>query len=283
MQLSKVHRPTVWILKIAIVIGLVIGPGIFIALAPHTPSTPIPEAQVRIAILRGIEYLKSQYSDRVGLLSEAPDVAPHKFWLFNDNALAAYTLTMLNETDTAALLLAALERYGYQNNGLEEVLWGMPVEWPPRVSNSLLVEKIDGLEVWVELSNGEQHFQDWMNYTNLAMLGALNAYHHGDPRTARNIFWHAIAKFDGTGFKDAAFRDEYETYKLAITLYTLVITKMPLGQLAHDLAMALLSKQASSGGFHTHYSGQDALRGDTNIETTSLTLLALTAYLNYSP
>jgi hypothetical protein len=134
--------------------------------------------------------------------------------------------------------------------------------------------------VWVELSNGEGQFQDWADYTNLAMFGAQNEYHHGNQLTAIQIFQRAVERFDGVGFKDKAFNGDYETYKLALTLYTGLAIRAPLDGKGDTLVEALL-KQASSGGFHTHYTGPRTLAGDTNTETTSLVLLALDEYLRW--
>jgi hypothetical protein len=39
----------------------------------------------------------------------------------------------------------------------------------------------------------------------------------------------------------------------------------------------LLAKQTESGGFVTHYDEEGKFRGDTNVETTSLALMALIA------
>jgi hypothetical protein len=114
----------------AAVIGFAIVTNAFISCAPvtlpsQTPSTtPLPDVslkqRIQTAILRGVDYLRGQYDEEVGLLPESPNVAPHKYWLFNDNALAAYTLERLGEREVATNLSATLQRYGYTTKCLSE-------------------------------------------------------------------------------------------------------------------------------------------------------------------
>ncbi len=241
------------------------------------PPTASAFATTRVdtAIARGIEYLHKQFDGEMRLLREAPNVAPNKFWLFNDNALAAHALQTLGDREMAATLFATLQGYSYAKNDLEEVLWGATVPWPPRVPVSTTLKQSGAKEVWIELAAGENRFEDWADYTNLAMLGALNEYQSGHHANASRIYQASIAGFDRVGLRDKAFAGEYETYKLALALYTgLVIEALP-GDLTGSLVNALLQKQAPSGGFHTHYAGPTTLRGDTNTETTCLALLAL--------
>ena len=82
--------------------------------------------------------------------------------------------------------------------------------------------------------------------------------------------------YDGTGFADKAFNGSYETYKLALALYSGSVIKAP-NPYADQMLETLLNLQDTSGGFFTHYT--DAIirteDSDTNTETTSFALLAL--------
>ena len=275
------------VLRALTVAGLVIITIVSASCAPAASPPPTSSAKqvIPMAIRRGVEYLKSQYSEEVGLLRESPEVAPFKYWLFNDNALAAYALATLDEPNMASKLKGTLERYGYTSNGLLEIVWGVPVNWPPHTENPVLLKRIGSNEVWREARDGAGQFQDWMEYTNLAMMGALNQFHRGNGAMAIQIFQQALKEFNGVGFQDKAFKNghgHYETYKLALALYTGVTIKAPLGDMGNTLAEAMLQKQSPSGGFHTLYDGPTTLLADPNTETTSLVLLALNAYLNAS-
>jgi hypothetical protein len=48
----------------------------------------------------------------------------------------------------------------------------------------------------------------------------LNEFNQGHRDESVSIFSNTLEGFDGTGFRDKAFTDLYETYKLALALYT---------------------------------------------------------------
>ena len=73
---------------------------------------------------------------------------------------------------------------------------------------------------------GERYY-DWQEYANLAFLGALNSEYQGDHLTALQIYSDALQMYDGTGFADNAFNGSYETYKLALALYSGSVIKAP--------------------------------------------------------
>ncbi len=90
-----------------------------------------PSQAFAAAFARGVAFLTTpqpagQYNPDLHLLREAPTAAPCKYWLFNDNALAAHLLARLGH-DPASDILAQLRTYGHDINGLHEVLWGQTV------------------------------------------------------------------------------------------------------------------------------------------------------------
>lgn len=245
-------------------------------------ATPNSRQVVEKAIRDGVSYLTRQLDEQLGLLRESPNVSPDKYWLYNDNALAAHTLARLGERQVSTRLSTTLQEYGYRTNGLQEVLWGVEVSWPPRTPRQALLRQIDAREVWIELADGEGSFRDWPEYTNLALLRALNEYNQGDRSRAIGTYEQAVARFDGRGFKDKAFTGEYETYKVAMALYAGLAIQALEDDKGDMLVQALLQKQAATGGFYTHYTPLSSVAGDTNIETTSFALLALDEYRAHS-
>ncbi|MGQ9676095.1 MAG: hypothetical protein ACUVX1_10575 [Chloroflexota bacterium] len=244
------------------------------------------------AIRRGIDYVLAQYDPETGLLRESPNWFPNRYWVFNDNAIAAHVLEELGEQDMADALYTSLQTYGYQTNNRQEVLWGVPVDWPPRYERRFRLSTIGSKEVWMELCDSEWRYDEcwndpsrtcWRDYTNLAMLGALNELSKGNEQAARQIYDQALQAFDGLGFKDKAFDGGYETYKLALALHTGSRLEALTPTMADNLAQRLLSQQASTGGFFTHYMEDGTSFGDTDTETTSLALLALHNYQPGSP
>ncbi len=187
-----------------------------------------------------------------------------------------FTFAQLGDPEFSRDLTKSINTYDTDSNGLIEVIRGEPVDYPPFVSNPVLIEQIGTAEIWQEYHTKGARFEDWSEYANLAFLGALNSEYQGDHQTALQIFGDALQMYDGTGFADKAFNGSYETYKLALALYSGSIIDAP-NPYADQMLETLLKLQNSDGGFYTHYT--DAIipsrDSDTNTETTSFALLAL--------
>jgi hypothetical protein len=235
--------------------------------------SPTPSLDCAI-IDRGLAYLKARYNSTLGLLNESPTTAPHTYWLTNDNAVAAYVFDRFGEADLSKTLHSSLQRYGHDTNGLIEVLWGEPIEFPPYVARPVRIAQVEEDEVWQEFHINGDRFEDWAGYADLTLWGALNASQQGHLPEARDKFNRAMAMFDGVGFKDSAFNKQYETYKLALALLVGAAIHADVAN-AEALQATLQAMQSADGGFATHYDNQQKPTGDTNTETTSLALLAL--------
>ena len=239
-----------------------------------TPTVlPTPSPAILQAIDQGKTFLRAQYDPGVRLLRESPIVAPERHWLATDNRLAVYALAAAGD-GLAPIVAAALAEYGDRfdapQHGLIEALTGAPIAWPPRTHTH--TELAAG--VWNEERRSGVAMDDWMEYADLTLFGALEAWNRGDTDEARRRYAAALALFDGIGFADRARTTHYTTYKLALALWV----GHHLGEPERpDLLTALLSKQDASGGFVTLYNLQGTPEGDANTETTAYALLALTA------
>ena len=162
----------------------------------------------------------------------------------------------------------------YTSNNLIEVVWGATVAFPPHVARPEVIARVGEAEIRQEFHDAEWIFTDWREYANLGFLGALNEFNQGRKEEARSTFSATLAMFDGSGLRDKAFSGQYETYKLALALYTGARIGAPVPN-AGQLRQALLSMQATNGGFYTHYRTWKDPEGDANTETTALALLAL--------
>jgi hypothetical protein len=253
----------------------------------------------------GTTYIEDKFDPSLGLLREAAtDVTRSKWhWLFNDNALARFVLPMVGRPGLSTNLNDTLQWYEtidvsgfyhHDRNGLQEVLWGATVQWPPRAYEYVTVRTLDdGREVRYEhnYQNPENplqgRFDDWRSYANLSVYSALNEHNAGSDGRARAQYAETLTMFDGHGFRDLAFENSgcYETFKVALVLYAgLVLGVLPSTK-AEQLVEALLSRQETTspanfryGGFFTHFSTQGENLADTNTETTCFALLALTQY-----
>jgi hypothetical protein len=238
--------------------------------APPLPS-PTPVARLGAAIENGLSFLHSQYNPDLRLLRESPVVAPDRHWLATDNRLASAALRAAGDPLADEVVLALAEyggSFGAIRHGVIEALAGARIAWPPRTHTHR--ELLPG--VWHEERITGAPMEDWADYADLALYGALEAWNRGDAAEAHSRYTKAMALFDGIGFDDAAADTHYATYKLALAL--LVARRLHEPD-RPDLLAALLAKQDESGGFVTLYNRQGAPEGDANTETTAYALLAL--------
>jgi hypothetical protein len=274
-------------IALAVVLSLLALRGVFPTESPGPASAPSASDVhgAHVAVLQsgtaplmadrvnmGVGFLRHHYNPELGLLYEAEKVAPHTYWLANDNALSAHTLARLGEQELSRTLFASLRHYKYPDNDFIEVAWGKPVPWPPKTPTAITFMVAGEDKILQEDHAGGATFEDWRDYSNLAMMGTLNQLHTGHRRDALATYKQAMQAFDGEGFRDKAFTGTYETYKLAWA----ILAAKELGEPVDPrLTPALLWMQGKEGGFYTHYGSAHAAVGDQNVETTSLALLAL--------
>lgn len=234
---------------------------------PHSTS-------MRAVIRDGLNYLNDQINPELGLLRESPEVAPNRYWLTNDNALAGYTFSQFGYKDTRRMILRNLDDYGDFENNFIEVVMGHIVDMPPSVAEAVLITKIGEAEIWTEKHESESRYEDWQEYANLGFMMALNHVNLDNEAIAQEQILNTMQMFDGKGFRDKAFNGSYETYKLALAIYTARKANMILPD-EEIILETLLKMQDKNGGFRTHYDENLKPLGDTNTETTSFALLAI--------
>ncbi len=230
-------------------------------------------------IQQGLAFLNARYNSTVGLLNESPNTFPNRYWLTNDNALAAYAFSQLGQPEMSVTLTASMQNYGYSTNGLIEVVWGVPVSFPPFDAKKTVIATPGSNEVWQEFHNQGSLMVDWAEYSNLGFLAAVNEYYRGNVAESLSIYSSTLAQFDGIGFVDKSYlvNNKYETYKLALALYAgkTIHASIPTGD---QILKILLAMQSADGGFTTHYFDLNTPDGDKNTETTAFAILAQSVY-----
>ena len=274
--------------------------GVAPASAAAIPSQPMP-LNVASAEERMVGFLVSQYDSAVGLLEESPVIGAGKYYLNNCNYLSPMVLAAHGEKQMADEIGAVKRKYGFTGNGFIEVVSGTIVTWPPNHHCDIEVDQVEGNVVLQEYHDRQLcqahgfyggYFADWEQYANLTFMGVVNLANQGNKKAARDLFNRHIAGFNGLGFKDLAYYNRavpeyevegvYETLGVAWALYagSLIdaFSSKSMRATGDQLVKVLLGNQGSSGGVHTHYVQRNDPRADPNVETTSMTILALDAY-----
>jgi len=221
------------------------------------------------AVARGREFLAGLFNPELRLL---PEYAGAKvYWLYHDNYLAAKVLAPTHP-DLARRITEAIRAHGVVRSGKIEILFGEAGQpLPFRHYELREVTKIGPAMIRTEVVT-DQPNANWREYADLLLLAAL-----AEPNAAeaRSHFEAALTMWDGTGFRDKVETKDhrYATYKLALAL----LAARHLGQtpvVLNDIRSRLLAAQADTGGWLTDYRPDGAVISLTNVETTSLAILA---------
>jgi len=275
------------LLGVSIVIALLVGFGIgyysrlggittstmtvtFTATTTTVTGSPFDAAhEVQLACA----YLESNYNESFGLVSETP--SHESFFLNSDNYLASLVLSReCGNPGLAERINQTLAGYDAQDYPNQYMVFSCKEDFKGSMNYSL------SGKVWTTINNQSGGpLND--SYADIAFL---QAYYEkmcaGNASGALAAFNAGAVEYNGIGFNDTAFRQGqnhgiYQTYKLALYIYTaeLLGQSVPLSALAN-----LLQMQASDGGFYTgYYPGLTHDNTSTNTETTSLAILALAA------
>jgi hypothetical protein len=219
---------------------------------------------------RGRRFLESLFDPVLELLPEyrGADV----YWLFHDNYLAARVLAD-KSPELAAKITKSMQRFGSEHSGKIEIVFGEAQQpLPFRQYELREIRRIDKKIVKTEVVK-DTILKGWEKYADLLFMAAMA---ETDPRKARENLDAGMKLWDGTGFKDqaAVSLKRYSTYKLALSLIAAGKLKVVLEQKTAILEQ-LLALQAKDGGWVTDYDAARKPVGLTNVETTSLAIVAL--------
>jgi hypothetical protein len=231
-------------------------------------------------VMRGVDFLISQYNPGLRLCREAPKVAPNTYWLLSDNLLAQYALKDYYPNVSSAIM-DELKRRGYAEDGHYDALIGKPIPVPNKKMMTLIIEETENYTIKADVRNEAEYFIDWAQYADRLLLHALSLVWKGDTEQANKYFNYAKKLWDGKGLKDPpqAWSTQaglYETYKLPMLLLVSKVLNEPL-PFRQELEQVLWSLQREDGGIITHYN-MTTLEpvGDANTETTAITVIAYT-------
>jgi hypothetical protein len=252
-----------------------------------------------------VNYLVYNYNngtDDTGLIYESSDTngwMNHTYWVYSDNFLASLVLEAYNPQmaenirENMTTYLASYDmtdpskHVNFYMALTEPFMWG----WRASPKNGTNITPGGELSYWIRTDVHDQGlFDDAAEYANIMFLQAINESKWGDPVKANASYDLGVLLWDGKGFSDKGSNythDNYQTFKVALYIYASKllgrVDSVNYTQALHVLP--LMQKHGgevpeTDGGFSTWYSWPDSspdpiAEGSTNVETTSLAILAL--------
>jgi hypothetical protein len=218
--------------------------------------------------------LAGLFDPSIGLLPEYR--GSKTYWLHHDNYLAAKVFQK-SHPEIAGKIVKAIQSHGVRESGKIEILFGETKKpLPFRHYKLTEVRRIDNKLIKTEIVT-DQVMAGWEEYADLLLMAAI-AVAGKQPVQAKQHFGEALQMWDGMGFKDRVAERHrcYATYKLALAL--IAAARLDERPSANDAILErLLAQQGKDGGWITDYDLHGKPVGMTNVETTSLAVLALDA------
>ena len=203
-----------------------------------------------------------------GCLVESP-VAEATTCYTSTNKLAVYVLRRIcNNSSLAEKIEKFLDIYRADFYDYYQVLIDLLIKLPFNAITHPVVDNVGGVVIkHVKILSNVMH--DYDEYANFV---AIKAIHHA-LRGEKEEAWEELKKldrlFDGVGFKDKAFQDFYETYKL-------VLAAIAFKFVNNDIEIKkYLNTLYRIKPFTTLYRADMVGVGDLNLETACLTAIAL--------
>jgi hypothetical protein len=237
----------------------------------------------------------SQFDSQLNLCREAPEAAPNQYWLVSDNLWAWKALSMANESglSNAAEAEATADKIRAKLAGLA-VNYNLPTDsngLPKSYAHEAVIGDIalppyrtetdytlhnDDYVLNTSVRNGTI-MDDWAQYADLLLYAALSCHWQGNDSEALGYYSNATKMWNETskGVQDEAFSGTYDTYKLALLLYTSKVLGQNLPFESELVDRIYVQQRESDGGVTTNYYANGTSEGDANTETTSIVIIAL--------
>jgi len=254
-----------------------------------TPSLALDTNILNIDGLRSFYIM--MYIPELKLFKASYTVENTTIYIANDNLLASRVLPIIGLYDLGKEVLTRLNNdYHGGYNGRIEVLFGMdiPDTFYTTYKEFLGDYQVNGTDyqVYWEKTNTSSILEDWYEYTDLLVYHALDKLLAGSRSEAELSFINLTKMWDGYGFRDKAFNGVYAVYKCSLFIYLYKALDYAGSTIIHDydgiyykcLDIVRNAQDPVYGGIHTDYivrNGDIVITGDMNIETTSITVLAL--------
>lgn len=270
----------------ALLIGcLLCVPGICTARADSTKT-----AENDQVLDLALSYLCTYYNGSVGLIRECPDdpIKNNTYWIYSDNYLASQVLRNCSQSNDSHKHMADDIATKMVNclAGLEPINQYRVLFPEKNVSESAFNVKDPAGLTLEPIGNAtiKTHQNDPTGENELdtfADIAFLKAVYYDNSTIYDEAVYDEPYYYDGIGIIDCgntntsgAFNGHYETYKLALYIYT----SKSLGRIPDpqaEVTLKLMQQVEGEGGFRTSYDSNRTATGLNNTETTCLAILAL--------
>ena len=232
-------------------------------------------------LLLAVDYLVRNYNATVGLIPEVPGSST--YWLYSGNFLASYALWRCDPSNSTLAnivtnISSTISKYVQTVSNLlnQYMILNSSIAAFNDSSDYTIAHYGDAV-INITLNNGTDTLNP-SDFADIAFLEALYYHRIGQVQNASDAYQMGASMFDGKGLNDTLFQNgaqkgQYQTFKLALYVYA---SKVLGQQFPPNAETNLLKMQAASGGFYTGYDENYSTNGtSTNVETTSLAILAL--------
>jgi hypothetical protein len=234
--------------------------------------------QSPLDIYAAYKYIIDRYNPSYGLVSENEHI--NKYWLWSDNLLAAQVLKGHNH-DLSENISSTIKKYIQKYNIEIRSAWASLIDDPAlitRIQTSFNADASKNIydNVWYSDYDGNEELK-CSDYANISFLKSIYLYKINKTIDSKKCYDEGIQMFDGKGFKDKSFVSDgfrYSTYKVALWKIASSITGF--GESISSKRIIAKMQDDNTGGVYTFYSKNFNPDGQTNIETTSVVIMANT-------
>jgi hypothetical protein len=217
---------------------------------------------------KGYQYIANQYNATYGLVRESETIPT--YWLWTDNLLASEVLKDYDyqmSANITSTIKVYTSNYDLDYRHPQGVLFDNVAYF-----NGVTNKQVNGA-VWYSDSDGQE--LSCGDYADIAFLKSMYLYKAGKFTDARTCYDMGASMFDGIGMRDSAFNGDgqrYSTYKLALWQVASNVTGYPIPK--EPMTIIPFMQNQTTGGVYTHYRADLTPDSLTNVETTSLVILA---------
>jgi hypothetical protein len=264
------------ILLIIILLSLLEPSGIL--LSHSNPVDITKQGNPFFNITKAEMYLVKGYNTHYGLIKENENI--DKYWLWSDNILASEAIKDYNYPLYANItntIRNFIQHYHISfHSAWQALIDPTSVVQSPSFGSPTNINVINN--IWYSNYNGSVELQ-CADYADIAFLKSIYFYEINEVDQSKTCYNAGANMFDGVGFKDKAFISDgfkYSTYKVALWKIASNITGFTKSKEISKVQDMIIGREQDkiTGGEYTYYLASLIPSNETNVETTSIAIIA---------